>query len=132
MPHLVPRRTLTFDVVRVMALELPGVEESMVHGAPSLKVRGKLLACPAIHSSAEPNTIAVRIDRAQRAKLVESAPGIYYVTDHYLDFPMVLVRLARIGRGALKNLLEQSWRFESSQAKTTGEMVPRRRRSKRP
>jgi hypothetical protein len=42
-------------------MALPDVEESTIHGAPSLKVRGKLLTCPAIHQSAEPNTLTDRL-----------------------------------------------------------------------
>jgi hypothetical protein len=115
---------MTFDDVREMGLALPGVEPGTVHGAPSLKMRGKLLASPAIHSSAEPNTLAVRIDREQRAKLVESEPGIYYVTDHYVNYPMVLVRLPRIGRSSLRNLLGEAWRAAGPQARTAGRRVP--------
>ena len=53
------KKTMDFDVVREIALALPDVEESIIHGAPSLKLRGKLLTCPAIHRSAEPNTLAI-------------------------------------------------------------------------
>lgn len=126
-----PRKPVTFDVIREIALELPGVEQSTVHGAPSLKVLGKLLACPAIHRSAEPNTLAVRIGHAQRAKLVESEPGIYYVTDHYLNFPMILVRLSRIERSSLRKLLGKAWHLVGSRPKTSGKRVPRRRRMRR-
>ena len=113
------KMVMNFDVVREIALALPDVEESTIHGAPSLKARGKLLACPAIHRSAEPDTIAVRIDRAERAKLVENEPDIYYVTDHYENYPTVLVRLPRINRAALKKLLEIAWLFVSAKSKTT-------------
>ena len=113
------KKVIDFDVVREIALALPEVEESTIHGAPSLKVRGKLLACPAIHRSAEPDTIAVRIDRAERAKLVETEPGVYYVTDHYENYPTVLVRLPRIDRIALKKLLGMAWHFVSEKSKTT-------------
>src|SRR5436189_6430073 len=113
------KKTPDFDMVREIALALPDVEESTIHGAPSLKVRGKLLACPAIHRSAEPGTIAVRIDRAERAKLLENEPDIYYVTDHYENYPTVLVRLPRINRAALKKLLDTAWRFVSAKSKAT-------------
>jgi hypothetical protein len=113
-----PGKKMNFDVVREIALALPGVEQGTIHGAPSLKVRGKLLACPAIHRSAEPNTLAVRIDHAQRAKLVEAEPGVYYVTDHYVKYPTVLVRLSRIDRNSLKDLLGMAWRFVSPKPKT--------------
>jgi hypothetical protein len=125
------KNTINFDVVREIALALPDVEESTIHGAPSLKVRGKLLTCPAIHRSAEPNTLAVRIDRMERAKLVEAEPSIYYVTDHYLDYPTVLVRLSRIDRNSLKDLLGMAWRFASSQSKTTRSRVRSQRRARR-
>ncbi len=121
-----PRRAITFDAVRKIGLALPGVEQGTIHGAPSLKMRGKLLTSLAIHRSAEPDTLVVRIDSALRAKLVESEPGIYYVTDHYMNYPMVLVRLSRIERSSLRNLLGKAWRFASPQPKAAVKRVPGR------
>jgi hypothetical protein len=114
------KKTIDFDVVRKIALALPDVEESTIHGAPSLKLRGKLLACPAIHRSAEPNTLAVRIDFDQRARLIADAPSVYYVTDHYVNYPTVLVRLSQVDRNSLRDLLDRAWRFVGSQTKPTG------------
>jgi hypothetical protein len=102
------KKKIDFDVVREIAGGLPDVEESTIHGAPSLKVRGKLLACPALHQSAESNSLAVRIDIDQRAELIAAEPNVYYVTDHYAKYPMVLVRLSAIGRKALRDLLKKS------------------------
>jgi hypothetical protein len=87
------------------------VEECTVHGAPSLKVRGKLLACIAVHNSAEAGSLVVRIDANQRAKLIASASDVYYVTDHFVNYPTVLVRLSRIQPGALKELLGIAWSY---------------------
>lgn len=112
-----PKKKIDFDVVREIALALPGVEEDTIHGAPSLKVRRKLLACPALHESAEPNSLVVRIDGDQRADLIADEPSIYYVTDHYERYPMVLVRLASIGRDALQDLLESAWQSATSKRK---------------
>ena len=105
---------IDFDVVREIALAMPGVEEDTIHGAPSLKVRRKLLACPALHESAEPNSLVVRIDVDQRAEMIAAEPSVYYVTDHYERYPMVLVRLSSIDRGALRDLLEIAWQFATS------------------
>lgn len=113
-------KTLDFDVVRDMAMTLPDVEESTIHGAPSLKVRGKLLTCPALHRSAEPNTLAVRVGLEQRAELIAHAPGVYYVTDHYVNYPTVLVRLSRIHRDSLRDLLGMAWLFVTSKSKKSG------------
>jgi hypothetical protein len=120
-----PRKKIDFDVVRQIALSLADVEESTTHGASSLKVSGKLLACPALHRSAEPNTLMVGIDFDQRAVLMAAEPSVYYVTEHYLGYPTVLVRLSHIDRRSLKHLLEMAWSFVSS--KTKGGRKPRGR-----
>ena len=94
-----------------MALDLSDVEESTTYGSPALKVRGKLLACIPIHKSAEPDSLAVRIDFDRRAELLSVAPEVYYLTDHYLNYPVVLVRLSRIHADSLRDLLGMAWRF---------------------
>jgi hypothetical protein len=108
-----PTKPLNFDLVRDCAAQLPDVEESTIHGAPSLKVRGRLLTCPALHRSAEPNSLAVRIDCNQRAELLSTDPDVYYVTDHYVNHPTVLVRLSVIRRGQLRDLLRKAWEYVS-------------------
>jgi hypothetical protein len=112
---------MSFDTVREIALALPGVEQSNIRGAPSVKVCGRLLACPALHKSAEPNSLVVRVRAEQRAVLLQRAPNIYYVTDHYLNYPSVLARLERIDRKTLRGLLEMGWRFVTSRAKVRRE-----------
>jgi hypothetical protein len=124
-----PSKKTDFDVVREIALVLPDVEESTIHGVPSLKVRGRLLTCPAIHRSAEPNTLAVRIDFDQRAELMAAEPSIYYVTDHYMNYPTVLVRLGQIDRNSLRDLLGMAWRFVSSKTKARRRRVGSQRRA---
>ena len=125
-----PSKKVDFDVVRQIALVLPDVEESTIHGAPSLKVRGRLLTCPAIHKSAEPSSLAVRIGLDQRAKLLVAEPEIYYVTDHYANYPVVLVRLSRIRRSSLRRLLRMSWLFVSSKTQRGEPKVRKRARSR--
>ena len=133
-----PRTRITFDVVREIGLALPDVEESTTYGALGLKVRGSLLACKAINKSAEPDSLAVRIDFDQRAALLAEAPGTYYVTEHYVNYPVVLVRLSQVGKDELRDLLNAAWRFVTSRQKglaKQGGAAPRmrpirRRRSK--
>ena len=106
-----PRSTVNFDTVRKIGLALPGVEESTAYGAPALKVRGKLLACVPIHRSAEPGSLLVRIDLDNRAELLAAAPDVYYVTDHYLNYSAVLVRLSRVTPDVLRDLLGMAHKF---------------------
>lgn len=105
------RKPLDFDDVRELAGDLPGVEQTTGRGAPCLKVNGKLLTCPALHASAEPHSLVVKIAREQRAKLMAADPDVYYVTEHYVDYPTVLVRMARIRRVALRDLLNLAWQL---------------------
>jgi hypothetical protein len=102
-----------FELVRKLALKLPDIEESTIHGAPSWKLRGKLLACQAIHKSAEPNSLMIKIDAEKRAELLLTMSDIYYVTDHYRSNSVVLVRLAKIDRRSLQTRLEHAWKFLS-------------------
>ena len=111
-----PQKQMDWDTVRRIARRLPEVEESTAYGSPALKVRGKLLACIPTHRSAEPGSVAVRIDLERRAGLLEDAPEVYYVKDHYVNYPVVLVRLARIQPEALQELLGAAWRFVTSRS----------------
>ena len=120
---------ITFDTVREIVPELTGVEESTSYGAPSLKLRGKLLAGMAVNKSAEPNSLCVFIDFDQRDALIEEAPDTYYVTDHYVNYPCVLVRLSRVNRDILRDLLHAAWKFVSARAPNKRLPISRKRKS---
>jgi hypothetical protein len=103
-----------------MGLELPGVEEGTAYGTQALKVDGKMFACRPTHRSAEPDSLAVRIDFDQRAELIAADPDTYYVKDHYVNYPCVLVRLSRVHQDALRDLLLMAWRFVSASKRAPG------------
>jgi hypothetical protein len=109
-----PRKKISFDTVREIGLTLPDVEEGTAYGSPALKVRGKMFTCLAVHRSAEPGSLAIRIDFSDRDELIAANPDTYYLTDHYVNYPVVLVRLSRVHRDALRDLLLMGWRFESA------------------
>jgi hypothetical protein len=118
------RVPLDFDAVREIALTLPGVEEHTTSRGTSLKVAGRLLACPAIHGSAEPSSLMVRVSTEERERLLATEPGTYYVTEHYVGYPAVLVRLSRVSGAALRDLLTIA-------AQQIRERKPRRTKSSR-
>lgn len=124
------RSRIDFDTVRKIGLALPGVEESTAFGSPALKVHGKLLACVPSHRSAEPGSLVVRVDFDDRAELLAADPDVYYVTDHYVDYSAVLVRLSRVNLDVLRDLLGVAHKF------VTGNVAPRsparKRRKLRP
>jgi hypothetical protein len=114
-----PKKKVTFDVVREIGLALPDVVASTMYGSPALKLHGNLLTCMAIHKSVEPETLVVCIDFEQRAALLTEAPETYYLTDHYVNYPSVLVRLPRILVDQLRDLLRSAWRFVAAQKPRT-------------
>lgn len=71
----------------------------------------------ATHSSAEPDTLVVRSSFEDRQLLLQDAPAIYYMTDHYEPYPVVLVRLSRIDQDALRDLLAVSRRIAMEKGK---------------
>jgi hypothetical protein len=111
-----PRSTINFDTVRKIGLTFPGVDESTAYGSPALKVRGKLLACVPVHRSAEPGSLVVCVDFDDRAELLAAAPDVYYVTDHYVGYASVLVRLSRVTPGVLRDLLGMAHKFVTAKA----------------
>ena len=53
-----------------LAHEFPDLQESTMYGSPALKLGKRLVACVASHRSAEPGSVVVRTDFAQRAALL--------------------------------------------------------------
>lgn len=80
-------------------------------GKPALKVKGKMFVCMASHSSAEPESLVVRVGLDERAELLAEDPEVYYITDHYQDYTGVLVRLTRAREDVLRGLVASAYRF---------------------
>lgn len=123
------RSIIDFDTVRSVGLLLPGVEESTAYGFPALKLRGQLLACVPANRSAEPNSLVVRMDLDDRAELLAADPEVYYVTDHYVGFSGVLVRLSCVNHDMLRDLLGMAYKFVTRNA--APKSPARRRRHRR-
>jgi hypothetical protein len=101
-----------FEAVRTVGLSLPDVQTTTKYdGSPVLKVRGSFMAGLATHRSAEPDTLVVRVGVEEREWLMQDAPETYYLTDYYRSYPLVLVRLSRIDREGLRDLLSVSRRL---------------------
>jgi hypothetical protein len=121
-----PKKKITFDTVREVGLALPDVEESTMYGAPALKVHGSMFACVPSHKSAEPDSLVVRIDFDQRDGMLAGDPKTYYLKDHYVGYPCILVRLSRVHPDALRDLLSAARRFVLAHSKRRAS--PRKRR----
>ena len=97
---------MTWDEVRAVALKWPGMADARSYGTPSLKVCGKFVA--RIREDGE--TVALRIDVLERQERMAADPAAFFITDHYADYPAVVVRLAKVKRRDLADLIEAAWR----------------------
>jgi hypothetical protein len=106
-----PARTgaVTFETVRELALALPKAEEGTSYGTPGFKVAGTLFA--RFHQDGE--SLVVKIDKDERSLRMKVEPETYYITDHYLNYPWILVRVALVDPDDLRDLLEDAWRLSA-------------------
>src|SRR5262249_55901346 len=123
-----PTKQTSFARVRTLGRSLSDVEEGTSWGAPALKTGGQMFACIPTHKSAEPGSLVVRIDLEDRDELLTAHPETYYLKEHYVNYPCVLVRLGRIGDEALRDLLRMAHEFVRRRAKRSPK-PPRRKRT---
>ena len=102
----------TFDDAREIGAQLPGVKATADRLGVALKIGREILACTAIHKSAEPDSLMVRLGFGRRDALVAENPEAFYLTGHYDAYPVVLVRLRRVSRAYLATLLKEAWDFD--------------------
>ena len=100
------RGGVSYDAVCQMALEYPGMEESTSYGTPSLKVFGKFMA----RLKEDGETLAIRVGFEERQKRMNDDPATFYITDHYANYPAVLIRLRTVTRKVMREILEIAWR----------------------
>lgn len=120
-----PRDRITFDTVQEIGLSLPGVEKSVFFGAPALKLHGELLACVPVNRAAEPDSFLVRVSFEDRAAMLAEDPNAYYLKDHYVNYTGILVRLSRVNRDILRDLLGMAYQFVIHQHKSPSRKAKR-------
>jgi hypothetical protein len=126
------RKPVTFETVREIAARLPGAVEGISYGTPAFRVGKSLFV--RLHQDGE--SLVVKMDRDERAMRIKADPETFYITDHYLNYPWILVRLSTVRRDDLRELLEDAWRQSaptgllSSDSHATAETTrpPRRKR----
>ena len=119
-----------YATARELALELPDVIDSSMHGGMAVKVGGKLLACKAVNRSAEPESLVMRVGAAARDRLLAAMPEICYLTPHYAAHESVLVRLAKVDRETLRELFGLAWKFVTAGTARTAKPAKAARRRK--
>jgi len=94
------------DAFRKTALSLPGVTEATSYGTPSFKVKNKMLA--RFHQDGV--SLVLKMEPDVRDFLMQQSPETYYITNHYRNYPYVLVNLRTADPDALKGHLLAVWK----------------------
>lgn len=106
---------------RRLLLGLKNVVEGKSYGMPSFLLNGRFLA-----RFRDDDTVLVlqiaSID--DRDVLMQLEPRAFFFTDHYRNYPAVLIRLAAVPRPLLRDVVTQAWQHVST-------LPPARPRKKR-
>jgi hypothetical protein len=104
---------VTFDDIRKITLTWPEVEDGTSYSTPALKVRKKML----VRLKEDRDSLVMPgVPPDERDMLVASRPTVFYFTDHYKDYPMVLILLSNATHATVEPLLRRHWRALTSKA----------------
>src|SRR4051794_36660729 len=104
---------LTWDDVRLLALALPGAEESTSYRQPCFKVNGR----PFVNVGREAGAIVTRASPDDVELLIRARPAVYFVTPHYAGWDGVLVRLDAVDEDELAGRIEDAWEYIAAKPK---------------
>jgi hypothetical protein len=95
----------TFDEIREAALKLPSVSEGTSYGTPCLRVAKSLIA----RLREDSETLVLKVDPVERDILLEAEPDIFFTTDHYRGYSIVLARLPKADLAHIEMLIRRAW-----------------------
>ncbi len=98
---------MTRDEVHALVMSFPDVVEGTSYGYPSYKAFGKFLT-RLRHQDESLVLGSVPID--ERDMLIQIDPETFHFTEHYRDWPYVLVRISSIEPEQLRSFLMRTWR----------------------
>ena len=105
-------RASSFDDVREIALSMPEVEAITAYGMPAFRAgKTRFAGQPIPRPDVEPNSLGIPVSFAERGRLLASHPDVYYLTEHFAKYPGVLVRLSRVDRTELREILSAAWHY---------------------
>ncbi len=83
-------------------LAIPGTDERLWFREPSVFIHDRFLA--KTHKKEDAVTLQVG-SMEMRDMMLEAEPKLFYITDHYKNFPFVLIRLSALTKTVLKEIL---------------------------
>jgi hypothetical protein len=125
-----PRGTSAREARRLL-LDLDGVVEGTSYGMPSFLVKGRFFA----RFRDDASVLVLQLKTiSDRDVLMEIDPLSFFFTDHYRNYPAVLIRLAQVPPTLFADLVKEAWRHASSlpPARKRPKAARRRASSKKP
>lgn len=93
--------------VKKIALGFSGALEKPSYGQPAFFIEKKFFT----RLREQDASLVMRVgSMEQREMMLELDPDTYFITDHYKDWPVILVRIAKITPKELQIMLERRWR----------------------
>jgi len=93
--------------MKKIVLSFPGVEEGSSYGKPAFLLGKKFFT----RLRASDNAMVLLVDTIdERDMLLEAEPKLFFITDHYKNYPAVLAHLAKLDAVTLRSLLQRRWR----------------------
>jgi len=118
----VQKRGMEVAAVRRLLLERPGVMEGRSYGMPSFLLNGRFLA----RFRDDDTVLVVQLATiGERDVLMELDERSFFFTDHYRNYPAVLVHLAEVPSSLLGDVIKECWQHVAA-------LPPKRRRAKSP
>jgi hypothetical protein len=100
-------RGVTAAQLKKIALSFPEANEKPSYGKPSFFIAKKFFT----RLRADDNSLVMVVDGMDsRDMMLELDPKTYHITDHYRDYPAVLVRMERVTPEEVRIMLERRWR----------------------
>lgn len=94
-----------WDDACAYALTLPGVTLESWWGSPCPKINGKGL----MSKSREPDSFGLMVTHPEKEILFETDPDTFWQTDHYANYPMLLVRYGTASRERIELYIQRAW-----------------------
>lgn len=96
-----------WEKVKAVALELPETFEKPCHGTPAMYV-GKKLLC-----RLREDDESLALYNGERDIWMNKNPNVFFITDHYLNYPMLLIHLSKVSKADLEKLIINSWKIRA-------------------
>ena len=102
---------------RNVILGLPNIAEGRSYGLPSFLLDGRFFA----RFRDDQTVLVLQLGTiGERDILMQLDPRVFFFTEHYRNYPAVLIRLADVPRGLFVDVVKEAWQQVSAVRRRRG------------